>query len=87
MNLREQIRSHLAKNFLFSTNGFPYEDDASLLEAGVVDSTGVLELILFVEESFKIEVADNEVTPENFDSVNRIAAYVERKASVPEPTS
>ena len=54
-------------------------DDVSLMGEGIMDSTGVLELILFVEETFAISVADDEILPENFDSVARIAAYVERK--------
>jgi acyl carrier protein len=54
-------------------------DDVSLMGEGIMDSTGVLELILFVEETFALSVADDEILPENFDSVARIAAYVERK--------
>ncbi len=84
MNTRETIRHYLATNFLLSNDGFPFDDDASLLEAGVVDSTGVLEVILFIEETFGVPVEDHEVTPENLDSVSRIAAFVEQKAaSVP----
>lgn len=76
---REQIRSFLAENFLLSSDGFTLDDDASLLEAGVVDSTGVLEVILFVEETFGVEVADDEIVPDNFDTVNKMAAYIESK--------
>lgn len=79
MHVSEKIRKFLAENFLLSSNGFTLDDDASLLEAGVVDSTGVLELIMFIEEDFQIEVADEEIVPENFDSVNRIAAYTKSK--------
>ncbi len=78
--MREQIREFLAENFLLSSSGFTMDDDASLLEEGVVDSTGVLEVISFVEETFAIEVADEDITPENFDSVARIAAYVTSKS-------
>jgi acyl carrier protein len=79
METRERVRTFLAENFLLSS-GFDLGDDASLLESGVVDSTGVLELIAFVEEAFQIEVRDEEVVPEHFDSVERIATYVESKA-------
>ena len=74
-----QIRQYVAQNFLFSDNGFGLSDDASFLEEGVVDSTGVLELVLFVEEAFNIEVDDEEIVPDNFDSVNNLAAFIERK--------
>ncbi len=76
MDTQQRIRKYLTENFLFSGNGFSLDDDTSLLDAGIVDSTGVLEVILFVEETFEIEIADEDVTPDNFDSVNRIAAYV-----------
>lgn len=79
MNTNEQIRNYLAENFLLSSDGFTMGDDESLLETGVVDSTGILELTLFVEDTFGVEVLDQEIVPENFDSVSRIAAYVKGK--------
>lgn len=79
MEIEEQIRDYIAKNLLFSTDGFNYPDNASFLEEGIVDSQGVMELLLFVEDSFKISVDDLEITPENFDSVSRLAAFVRRK--------
>jgi len=79
MNVKEQIRNFVAENFLFSANGFDLGDDASFLDEGVVDSTGTLELVMFVEETFGIDVGDNEIEPENFDSVNKLAAYIARK--------
>jgi acyl carrier protein len=57
------------------------EDNTSFLEEGIIDSTGVLELILFLEETFDIRVADEEVLPENLDSLDQVEAYVARKAS------
>jgi acyl carrier protein len=79
MDARESIRRFLVENFLLRSNGFHLTDDASLLEAGVIDSTGILELTLFVEETFEIKIADEEISPENFDSVNRIVTYVQSK--------
>jgi acyl carrier protein len=79
MTIEEQIKQYIAENFLFSENGYGLPDDASFLEEGVVDSTGVLELILFVEETYGITVANEEVMPENFDSVTRLAAFIRRK--------
>ncbi|MCA9943780.1 MAG: acyl carrier protein [Ardenticatenaceae bacterium] len=82
MNVKEQIRAFIAENFLFNPDGFDLSDDASFLDEGVVDSTGTLELVMFVEETFGIEVGDNEIEPENFDSVNKLAAYVARKGQL-----
>ena len=57
----------------------PVRDDESLMERGVVDSTGVLEVIAFVEQAFDLNVSDDELLPENLDSIANIAAYVTRK--------
>ena len=61
MTVDELVRDHVAEYFLFSDKGYPLPDDASFLEEGVVDSTGVLELEMFVEETFNIVVEDQEV--------------------------
>lgn len=79
MDSKKKIRDFLAENFLFSSNGFYLDDDASFLEEEIVDSTGVMELVLFVEDTFGITVDDGEIVPENFDSVNQLVAYLERK--------
>jgi acyl carrier protein len=79
MTHAEQIREFLSDSFLYNPDGFPLGDEDSLIANGVIDSTGILELTQFVEDEFKIEVADEEITPENFDTVNRILDYVERK--------
>ena len=73
--IREQVRDFLTVNFLFGANG-RIDDDASLLEQGVMDPTGVLELVLFVEEAYDIAVDEADLLPENFDSVNRVTHYV-----------
>jgi acyl carrier protein len=82
MDTKGVIRRFIADNLLFSSNGFHLKDDVSFLEEGVVDSLGVMELVVFVEEQFGLQVADEEVTPEHFDSVERLAGYVERKLAV-----
>ena len=79
MTVKDQIKQYLAENFLFSDNGYQLSDSASFLEEGVVDSTGVLELVMFVEETFDITVKDEEIVPENFDSVAQLAEYIHRK--------
>ncbi len=76
---RSRIRTFLAENFLYSADGFPYGDEESLLEAGVVDSTGILELTLFVEETFGFQIPDDDVVPDHFDSVAKLAAYIESR--------
>lgn len=80
MSVESQIKEYIAKNLLFSSDGFKYPDDASFLEEGIVDSQGVMELVLFVEENFKIQVKDSDIIPDNFDSVERLAEYVRRKS-------
>ena len=79
MTIEEQIREYVVDNFLFSEDGYHLPIDASFLEEGIVDSTGVLELVMFVEETFGVTVADEEIVPENFDSVSQLAAYIRRK--------
>ncbi|HTP11837.1 MAG TPA: acyl carrier protein [Anaerolineae bacterium] len=75
----EIIRNHIAKNILFNDKGYPYSDEASFVEEGIIDSMNVMELILFVEENFNLEVADEEIVPENFNSVSKMADYIRRK--------
>jgi len=76
MTIESQIRTYIAKNLLFSDNGFKYSDDASFLQEGIVDSIGVLELVTFVSDIFGINVDDQDITPDNFDSVNKLATYI-----------
>ncbi len=73
------IRSYIAKNILFTKNGYPYADDASLLEEGIIDSMNVMELVSFIENEFGVTVNDLEIVPDNFDSVNKMSAFVLRK--------
>ena len=79
MSIEDQIKNYIASNILFSDNGFPYDDNVSFLEEGVIDSVGVLELVAFVEENFHIPVNDSDVTPDNFNSVNKLASYIRDK--------
>jgi acyl carrier protein len=79
MTPEEIIRNHIAKDILFNNKGYPYSDEASFLENGIIDSMNVMELLMFVEETFKLEVADEEIVPDNFDSVSKIVTFVRRK--------
>jgi acyl carrier protein len=81
MEIEHRIRDYVARNLLFSDNGFGYDDDASFLQEGIVDSVGVLELVLFVEETFGVEVNDQEIIPDNFDSVDKLANYIRSKTA------
>ncbi len=83
MDIKDQIRRYIARNLLFSDNGFKYDDDASFLEEGIVDSLGIMDLISFIEETFGLMVKDEDLTPDNFDSVNKLADYVQRRLLVP----
>jgi len=72
------IRAFIVEEFLFGDDS-ELTDDMSLFENGIVDSTGILELINFLEERYAIKVDDDELSPENFDSLAKITAYVSKK--------
>jgi acyl carrier protein len=76
---RATIRTFIIENFLFGDTASMPDDRASLLDSGVLDSTGVLELVGFIEETWDFEMADAEIVPPNLDSVLKIAAFVMSK--------
>lgn len=84
-DITTHIKHFIVDNFLFGGDISDVSDTASLLETGVIDSLGVLQLISFAEETFAITVADNEVVPQNFGSVVNMAGYIQSKliASTP----
>ncbi len=77
--VRLQLRRYIAENLLFSDKEYPFEDDASFLKNGVVDSTGVMELVAYVEQKFGITVDPKEVVPNNFDSIKNLSAFIKQK--------
>jgi acyl carrier protein len=79
--IEEMVRNHISESILFSQN-YPYSDDDSLLENGIIDSMNVMELVIFLEETMGVQVEDHEINPDNFDSVKGLAAYVRRKQVV-----
>jgi len=79
MTDRGRIRQFILTQFLFTQDESKLADDVSLLGQGLIDSTGVLELVSFLEREFGIVLPDEEMTPENLDSVNALCALVERK--------
>lgn len=80
MGLQEDIRSFVVDNFLFGEPG-GLKDDSSFVKEGIVDSTGILQLVAFIQDQYKIAVEDDELIPENLDSVSRVAAFIEQKLS------
>ncbi|MGZ5050864.1 MAG: acyl carrier protein [Methylobacter sp.] len=77
--MKKTIRQYILENFLFTEDESALKDSDSFLETGIIDSTGVLEIILFIEETYGIKVNDNEMFPANLDSVDNLADFVQRK--------
>ena len=77
--MREELRRFITDNFLFGAEDGQFSDDESFLEKGFIDSTGVLELVAFVEEQYGIRFQDDEITPENLDSINRLIQFLNKK--------
>ncbi len=75
MDHTELIRTFVVNNFLFG-DGSRLHNDASFLDNGIIDSTGILEVITFIEETFRIKVNDDELLPENLDSIDNIVRFI-----------
>jgi acyl carrier protein len=76
--VNELLRKYIAENILFTKDGYPYPDDASFLDEGIVDSTSILEIVMYIE-GLGITVEDAEIVPDNFDSISKLTAYIQRK--------
>jgi acyl carrier protein len=74
-----KIRNFILDNFLFTEDENALGNDDSFMEKGIIDSTGILEVIKFIEEDFVFKVNDEELIPENLDSINNLAAFIQRK--------
>ena len=79
---KQNIRKFVVDNFLFGQAG-NLKDDTSFLDGGIIDSTGVLELAMHIETTYGIKVKDDELVPENLDSINAVAGFLEKKLAVP----
>jgi acyl carrier protein len=77
--IQNEIRAFVIENFLFGQQHNPLASDESFLDGGIIDSTGVLELVAFLEQRYAIAVADEDLVPDNLDSIERVARFVERK--------
>lgn len=76
VSIEADIAGYITENILFSGTDYPYPLGASFLENGIIDSMNVLELVMFIEEKYNIKVSDNDIIPDNFDSVERLANFV-----------
>lgn len=85
--IKEQVLAYISDNFLMGLHQGRIRDESSLLELGIIDSTGVIELVAYLEETFAIRVDDSEITPENLDSLRRIERYVLRKRAQTRPAA
>jgi len=83
MDYSSKVREFIVENFLFG-DGELLKEDTSFFESGIIDSTGILELIGFLEETYSIAIQDDELVPENFDNLNRIAQYLGKKLDAKE---
>jgi acyl carrier protein len=80
-NLNSSIRAYIIDNLFLGGNA-DFADDASLLDSGALDSTAAMELVAYLEQTFRIEIKDQEINPENLETISRIAAMVERKTTL-----
>jgi acyl carrier protein len=78
MSVEGKIRRYILENLMFTDDESRLKNDESLLDRGVIDSTGVLEIVLFLEEEFGVKIKDAEMLPENFDSVDNMVAFIGR---------
>lgn len=78
-NIERELRDFINESFLFGQGTEDIGGDDSFMERGIIDSTGVLELVNFIEQRFGVKLADEELVPDNLDSLNRIMSFVERK--------
>ena len=79
METRDKVRNYIIENFLFGDAEPLTSDSLSLLDEGIIDSVGVMELVAFLEQDFCLSVADEELIPDNLDSVDNLVAFIARK--------
>lgn len=78
-SIETEVRQYILDNFLFGRTEVEVSSDASFLDLGIIDSTGVLELVTFLEDQYQIKIGDEELVPANLDSLNGITRFVEAK--------
>jgi acyl carrier protein len=77
--LELQIRGFIIENFLFGETDCLLSNVDSFLDQGIIDSTGVLELVMFLETTYGISILDDEIVPANLDSINNVIRFIHRK--------
>jgi acyl carrier protein len=80
MDIRQVVEDYIVENILFGDHE-KLDENVSFQESRILDSTGLLDLILFIEERFGIEIGDSEVIPDNFDTLRRMSEFVERRVN------
>lgn len=81
MNVEKEVRGFILENYLFTDDESELSNTDLFLEIGILDSTGIMELIYFIEDEFEVKVEDKEMIPENLGSVERVVSFVQRKQS------
>lgn len=79
MNVEKEVRGFILENYLFTDDESELSNTDLFLEIGILDSTGIMELIYFIEDEFEVKVEDKEMIPENLGSVERVVSFVQRK--------
>ena len=79
MSAEKKVKEYILDNFLFTKDQNALANEDSFLNKGIIDSTGIMEVIMFLEEEFGITVDDEEMVPENLDSINNIVGFIDRK--------
>ncbi len=78
-DVKTTLREFIVENFLFGDTSVVFDDDDSLMENGILDSTGILELVAFLEKEYGIRIANEEILPENMDTLNNLHRFLEKK--------
>ena len=79
MSVEAKLKTYILDNFLFTDDQSAISVDDSFMEKGIIDSSGILEVIFFLEEEFGVKVEDSEMLPENLDSIKNLVAFIEKK--------
>jgi len=79
MNFEQTIRNFIIESFIIDGNPNQLGNDQSFLESGIIDSTGILELVSFIEEHYEVKIEDEELIPDNLDSVNNVVKFINKK--------
>ena len=79
LQLKSEIRQFIVDNFLYGRDDDTLGDEVSFLGKGIIDSTGILELVSFIEEKYSVSIDDEELIPDNFDSLNKLSTFITKK--------